>query len=47
MAVSATFFGHTGPQEFLDFSLKIKVKIFGSFVHKAVIGGLDITFTKF
>ena len=35
------------PSEFLDFSLKIKVKIFGSFSHKAVLGGLDITFTKF
>ena len=35
------------PQEFLDFSLKIKVKIFGIFSHKPVLGSLDNTLTKF
>ena len=40
--------GHTiYPQEFLDFSLKIKVKIFGIFSHKPVLGSPDNTLTKF
>ena len=33
--------------EFLDFSMKIKVKIFGIFLHKPVLGSPDNNLTKF
>ena len=48
VAVSASFFVHTiYTSEFLDSSLKIKVKIFGIFLHKAVLGSPNNTLTKF
>ena len=42
VAISASFFNHT-----MDFSLKIKIKIFGIFSHKPVLGSPDNTLTKF
>ena len=40
------FFARLYPYQFFDFSLKIKVEIFGIFSHKNLLGSPDNTLTK-